>query len=219
MPKEVRSKNSRFRSQSYRKEWEKENWAQGWLKVSSQGASKAFCQFCDKNILAGKSELMRHAKTAQHCQNAAQVLGSTSMEQYVTKSLGITSVGKHEENEKRMTLREALHFASLKKKIILEWCPPAGSSLHGVDEKRCGNCKVTDNRSLILSLDTAAVVFNKFCGQRSSMPPDHIRRPDQLYIWKSDESPPTTHKYKNAELDDFEENYFNATETYRSAQD
>ncbi|CAK8684573.1 unnamed protein product [Clavelina lepadiformis] len=88
MPKEVRSKNSRFRSQSYRKEWEKENWAQGWLKVSSQGASKAFCQFCDKNILAGKSELMRHAKTAQHCQNAAQVLGSTSMEQYVTSSQG-----------------------------------------------------------------------------------------------------------------------------------
>ncbi|XP_076811997.1 uncharacterized protein LOC143458967 isoform X2 [Clavelina lepadiformis] len=88
MPKEVRSKNSRFRSQSYRKEWEKENWAQGLLKVSSQGASKAFCQFCDKNILAWKSELMRHAKTAQHCQNAAQVLGSTSMEQYVTSSQG-----------------------------------------------------------------------------------------------------------------------------------
>ncbi|CAK8686675.1 unnamed protein product [Clavelina lepadiformis] len=88
MPKEERSKNSRFRSQSYRKEWEKENWAQGWLKVLSQGASKAFCQFCDKNILAGKSELMRHAKTAQHCQNAAQVLGSTSMEQYVTSSQG-----------------------------------------------------------------------------------------------------------------------------------
>ncbi|CAK8681372.1 unnamed protein product [Clavelina lepadiformis] len=88
MPKEVRSKNSRFRSQSYRKEWEKENWAQGWLKVSSQGASKAFCQFCDKTFLAGKSELMRHAKTAQHCQNAAQVLGSTSMEQYVTSSQG-----------------------------------------------------------------------------------------------------------------------------------
>ncbi|XP_076803196.1 4-galactosyl-N-acetylglucosaminide 3-alpha-L-fucosyltransferase FUT6-like [Clavelina lepadiformis] len=147
--------------------------------------------------------------------NFATKLFNASSFPFFAQSLENTSVGKHEEDGRRMTLREALHFASLKTKIILEWC----SSKASPNERRCGSCKVTDDRSLISNPDTAAVVFNKACGQRSNMPPDHIRRPDQLYIWRNAESPPNTHNFKNIELDDFEENYFNATETYRRDSD
>ncbi|CAK8684056.1 unnamed protein product [Clavelina lepadiformis] len=148
MPKEVRSKNSRFRSQSYRKEWEKENWAQGWLKVSSQGASKAFCQFCDKNILAGKSELMRHAKTAQHCQNAAQVLGSTSMEQYVTSSQGCI---KAELNTVALIARRNISFNFMS--YMVPTLKHIASDSKAIKDMTCGRTKTTYLLTECLAVD------------------------------------------------------------------
>ena len=40
MPKESEKK---FRSQKYRREWEKEQWAKGWLSASKLNTGKAFC--------------------------------------------------------------------------------------------------------------------------------------------------------------------------------
>ena len=59
MPKNI----TKYRSQFYRKEWERESWAQGWLYFSSQDSAKAFCKVCNKHLAAGKAELTKHAKT------------------------------------------------------------------------------------------------------------------------------------------------------------
>eukprot|EP00794_Sanderia_malayensis_P001634 gene1634-1812_t len=60
MPKNLKKK---YRGQKYRKDWEKEKWAYGWLSVSKKGSYKADCSICDKDLAIGKSELIAHTKT------------------------------------------------------------------------------------------------------------------------------------------------------------
>ena len=59
-----KSAKGKYRVQRYRKEWEKESWAAGWLTMKSP--VKAHCLVCDKDLTAGKSELVGHAKGARH---------------------------------------------------------------------------------------------------------------------------------------------------------
>ena len=55
-----------YHAQKYRKEWEKEKWASGWLSVSKKGPHKAYCSICDKDLVVGKSELISHTKIGLH---------------------------------------------------------------------------------------------------------------------------------------------------------
>lgn len=55
-----------------RKQWEKENWAFGWL-CHGKKVEKAHCTVCDKDLVAGKSELISHTKTSSHIRLAKQI--------------------------------------------------------------------------------------------------------------------------------------------------
>ena len=77
MPKAEKS----YRSQKYRKEWEKESWAMGWLTVGK--GEKAHCKVGDKELVAGKSELIGHTKTSSHIRLAKQVQSNHLMPSYV----------------------------------------------------------------------------------------------------------------------------------------
>jgi len=66
MPKE---KETKYRAQKHRKEWEKEHWARGWLKLSKNHNGKACCNVCNKDLVVGKSELISHTKSAQDIRN------------------------------------------------------------------------------------------------------------------------------------------------------
>ena len=63
MPKVSEKK---YRAQKYRKEWEKESWASSWLSMSKRVNGKAYCTLCDKDLVAGKSELVGHSKSSGH---------------------------------------------------------------------------------------------------------------------------------------------------------
>ena len=76
MPKE-----KKYRSQSYRKEWEKESWAVGWLKAGK--GEKAQCIIYDKELVAGNSELIGHTKTVSHIRLAKQVRSNQLMTSFV----------------------------------------------------------------------------------------------------------------------------------------
>ena len=52
MPKELQQKH---RCQKYCREWEKKSWAGGWLSFSKKSVLKAYCCFCDRDLVAGKS--------------------------------------------------------------------------------------------------------------------------------------------------------------------
>ncbi|XP_064086979.1 pyrroline-5-carboxylate reductase 3-like isoform X5 [Macrobrachium nipponense] len=54
-----------YRGQRYRKDWEMEIWAQGWL-TRGRSDYKAYCRACDKELTAGKSELLKHAASDTH---------------------------------------------------------------------------------------------------------------------------------------------------------
>ena len=68
-------KEKKYWTQRYRKEWEKEEWARGWLSISKHNNGKAYCNFCKKDLVVGKSELVSHTKSSQH-RNNAKVLES-----------------------------------------------------------------------------------------------------------------------------------------------
>ena len=50
MPKDLDKKN---RAQKYRREWEKEHWARGWLSSSKSHPGKAYCYVCNKDPQGG----------------------------------------------------------------------------------------------------------------------------------------------------------------------
>ncbi len=63
MPKDLEKK---YRAQKYRREWEKEHWARGWLSSSKNHPGKAYCYVCNKDLAAGKSELIGHKQSSSH---------------------------------------------------------------------------------------------------------------------------------------------------------
>eukprot|EP00795_Rhopilema_esculentum_P001760 gene1760-16243_t len=76
MPKD---EGKKYRAQRYRKDLENESWARNWLNASRKGSSKAHCRFCDKNLAAGKSEIIAHTKTALHVKLAKNVKTNKSL--------------------------------------------------------------------------------------------------------------------------------------------
>eukprot|EP00112_Aurelia_sp_Birch-Aquarium-sp1_P014236 Seg306.6 transcript_id=Seg306.6/GoldUCD/mRNA.D3Y31 product="Zinc finger protein 862" protein_id=Seg306.6/GoldUCD/D3Y31 len=63
MPKDL---DKKYRAQKYRREWEKEQWARGWLSSSKNHPGKAYCYVCNKDLAAGKSELIGHTQSSSH---------------------------------------------------------------------------------------------------------------------------------------------------------
>ena len=72
----------RYLSQRYRKEWGKASWGKGWLSSGKSG-EKAHCTVCDKELVAGKSELVGHTKTSSHIRLAKQVQSNQPMTSFV----------------------------------------------------------------------------------------------------------------------------------------
>ena len=71
-----------YRSQRYRAEWEKESWASGWL-TAGKTVGKAHCKVCDKELVAGKSELTGHTKSSTHIRLAKQIKSNERMTMFV----------------------------------------------------------------------------------------------------------------------------------------
>jgi len=51
--------------QMYKKDWEREEWAEGWL-TSGETPMKGHCLWCEKDLASGKSELLKHAISQKH---------------------------------------------------------------------------------------------------------------------------------------------------------
>ena len=82
-PKE---KETKYRAQKYRKEWEKEHRARGWLKLSKNHNGKAYCNVCSKDLVVGKSKVVSHTKSAQHICNMKTVETTQPVTAFVSVS-------------------------------------------------------------------------------------------------------------------------------------
>jgi len=108
MPKE---KETKYRAQKYRKEWEKEHWARDWLTLSKNHNGKAYCNVCSKDLAVGNSELISHTKSAQHIRNMKTVETTRP----VTEFIAVSSYSriKAELNTVALVARKTLSFQFL----------------------------------------------------------------------------------------------------------
>uniref|UniRef100_UPI00358E6B22 uncharacterized protein isoform X4 n=1 Tax=Myxine glutinosa TaxID=7769 RepID=UPI00358E6B22 len=133
MPKEVEKK---YRPQNYRHEWEKESWAQGWLSVSKHHPGKAYCSFCDKHLVPGKSELIGHTKTSLHLQRA-----KTCQQSRPISSFAVT--------RDSTTVKAELNVVALiaRKNISLNFLDSLVATLHGIADDSKGIKEMSCNRT------------------------------------------------------------------------
>ena len=62
----------------------RERWVKGWLSSSKLHAGKAFCAFCDKILLPGKSEIIGHTKSIGHSKRTKEVHENCPMSLFVS---------------------------------------------------------------------------------------------------------------------------------------
>ena len=108
--------DKKYRVQKYRKEWEKESWAIGWLSMGKNG-EKAHCSLCRKDLAPGKSELIGHTKSALHIQFSKSVQGNPMMTTFVS-SKDFTRI-KAELNTVALVVRKNISFNSLDEFIAM----------------------------------------------------------------------------------------------------
>ena len=133
MPKHTEKK---YRAQNYRREWEKESWAKGWLSSSKHHAGKAYCSFCDKALVPGKSELIGHTKSMVHVQRAKAVEENRPMSSFVAV-------------RDSSTIKAELNFVALiaRKNISFNFLDSLVSTLHGIANDSKGIKGMTCNRT------------------------------------------------------------------------
>jgi len=78
---------SKYRTQSYRAEWEKENWTKHWIKRSAPSSSKAYCKVCYKHLAVGKSYLIKHSWSQVHITIICRMQTNSSMDSFVGSKL------------------------------------------------------------------------------------------------------------------------------------
>ena len=57
-----------------------------WLAESTV-PNKAYCKFCRKDLIAGKSELFKHVKSQKHCRRAKELLDEVTLWTQIYSSL------------------------------------------------------------------------------------------------------------------------------------
>ena len=133
MPKE---KDKKYRTQNYRKEWEKETWAKGWLSRSKHQESKAYCSLCDKVLVPGKSELIGHTKTTLHIKRSKTAQDNHSMTSF-------TNVRDPD------TVKAELNVVALiaRKNISFNFLDSLLETLHGIADDSKAIKNMTCNRT------------------------------------------------------------------------
>ena len=108
MPKVSEKK---YRAQKYRKELEKESWASSWLSMSKRVNGKAYCTLCDKDLVAGKSELVGHSKSSGHLRQSKTSQDSHHMRVFFAMTNASTI--KAELNTAALIARKNIPFNAL----------------------------------------------------------------------------------------------------------
>ena len=101
----------KYRCQKYRKEREKESWASDWLSLSKRIPGKAYCSLCDKDLVAGKSELMElmsHAKSSNHIRQSKSSAECSGMRAFLNTTKASTI--KAELNTVALIARKNISF-------------------------------------------------------------------------------------------------------------
>ena len=136
MPKVSEKK---YRAQKYRKEWEKESWASSWLSMSKRVNGKAYCSLCDKDLVAGKSELVGHSKSSGHLRQSKTSQDSHHMRVFFTMTNASTI--KAELNTVALIARKNIPFNALDQ--LMETLHHIADDSKSVKDMTCNRTKGT----------------------------------------------------------------------------
>ena len=88
----------------------------GWLSIVPSDKSKAFCKACNKELNAGKSDLLKHAKTELHIRNVNKKKNMQSL-----SSFGFSSSIKQETIDMDEWIYVMLFFRLKKILVSIPW--------------------------------------------------------------------------------------------------
>lgn len=71
---QIKKRKKKSYAQKYQKKWEEDDAFKGWLQTSKKGATYAFCRVCNKDLVCGKSELLRHSEVTSHKNKSKSLL-------------------------------------------------------------------------------------------------------------------------------------------------
>lgn len=124
-------------SQRYRAEWDEESWASGWLEKAGKSDGKTQCTVCDKEFVAGKSELTGHTKWSTHIRPAKQIQSSERM-----------TVSVESKDEKRIKEELNVVAAVARKNLSFDCLDDVVSTLHFVADDSKSIKSMTCNKYL-----------------------------------------------------------------------
>jgi hypothetical protein len=89
-------KRSKVYKQKYNKSWEKDQKLKGWIAPLKKDPYKAFCTLCDKELVAGLSELRKHGDSKRHKEKAKAVTTTKPITEMVTTDRTVEQVKRAE---------------------------------------------------------------------------------------------------------------------------
>ena len=107
----LKGSEKKYRAQKYRQERENESWASSWLSMSKYVNGKGHCSLCDKDLEAGKSELVGHSKSSGHLRQSKTSQDSHHMRVFFTMTNASTI--KAELNTVALIARKNIPFNML----------------------------------------------------------------------------------------------------------
>ena len=137
MPKVSSDKTSQ-KSKTFQSEWLSEEWAIGWL-IKGRTIYSARCTMCDKDLVAGKSELKKHTQTSSHMKAAKQVSNTTS--QVFEKFFKSDDCIKAELNTVALVARRNISFHFVPH--LLSTLKYSATDSNIVQKMSCGKTKTT----------------------------------------------------------------------------
>jgi hypothetical protein len=104
MDKPSTSKRPKLKTKTFNSKWLDEPKFKNWLK-STSNKLKCMCKVCNKEIVAGKSELLKHAEGKKHIKNMSATQKTSSVTSYFKDNT------KHENQVKEAEIKLSLFFA------------------------------------------------------------------------------------------------------------
>lgn len=110
LSKDEKDTEAKRKVKHFSKKWLDEPEFKGWLAAVPGEPTKARCKACNANVVAGRSELLKHAATSKHKKNVKTLQGVKSITDAFQDNEKIAAQRKLDENVKTAEIKMASFF-------------------------------------------------------------------------------------------------------------
>ena len=106
-------KKAKLYKQKYNSQWEKDPELKGWLAPVRKDSLKAYCKVCEKELIAGLSELKKHKASKKHQEKATVRNTTRPITQMITTDITLEQVKKAEIKTAAFVVEHHLSFKTM----------------------------------------------------------------------------------------------------------